>query len=125
MPYIHLIGGYLRNITNLTPPVIERGEDLRRPTTIERVRLNFHLVTMAIVSPILFGQTTAPAGNAPNADPPERWNLYYQATSIGQRHGTFNSPYEGPFSFQDRPERDVSLTTTLFFGLRLDNNTQL
>src|SRR5689334_17584496 len=22
----------------------------------------------------------------------ERWNLYYQATSIGQRHGTFDSP---------------------------------
>ena len=25
---------------------------------------------------------------------PERWNLYYQATSIGDYHGTFPSPYE-------------------------------
>ena len=55
----------------------------------------------------------------------ENWNLYYQATSIGQRHGTFNSPYQGPLSFQDTSERDVSLTTTLFFGLRLGSGTQL
>jgi high affinity Mn2+ porin len=55
----------------------------------------------------------------------ERWNLFYQATSIGDYHGSFNSPYSGPLSLQDTPERDVSLTTTLFFGLRLDQNTQL
>ncbi len=61
------------------------------------------------------------------APPPdeERWNLFYQATSIGQYHGTFHSPYSGPFSLQDYPERDVSITTTLFFGLRLGQNTQL
>jgi high affinity Mn2+ porin len=53
----------------------------------------------------------------------QRWNLFWQATSIGQYHGRFSSPYEGPFSLQDYPERDVSLTTTLFFGLRLDPNT--
>jgi len=64
---------------------------------------------------------------APDADAvdPERWNLYYQATSIGQYHGTFRSPYSGPFSLQNYPERDVSLTTTLFFGLKLEKNTAL
>src|SRR5216684_5198572 len=56
---------------------------------------------------------------------PERWNLFYQATSIGQYHGTFHSPYSGPFSLQNYPERDVSLTTTLSFGLRLEKNTVL
>ncbi len=63
----------------------------------------------------------------PSADPAETewWNLFYQATSIGQYHGTFHSPYASPFSLQDYPERDVSLTTTLFFGLRLGKNTQL
>ena len=55
----------------------------------------------------------------------ERWNLFYQATSIGQYHGTFHSPYAGPFSLRDQPERDVSLTTTLFFGLCLEKNTVL
>ncbi len=65
---------------------------------------------------------------APLADPPQepqRWNLFYQATSIGQYHGTFHSPYSGAFSLQDYAERDVSITTTIFFGLRLDQNTQL
>src|SRR6266699_3137523 len=61
----------------------------------------------------------------PQNPPPERWNLFYQATSIGQYHGTFHSPYSGPFSLQDYTERDVSLTTTLFFGLRLEKNTVL
>src|SRR5580692_6034137 len=51
---------------------------------------------------------------------PERWNLYYQATSIGDYHGKFNSPYEDAFSLQNYPERDVSLTTTLFFTWRLE-----
>jgi high affinity Mn2+ porin len=62
----------------------------------------------------------------PAAPPdPERWNLFYQATSIGQYHGTFHSPYSGAFSLQDYMERDASLTTTLFFGLRLEKNTVL
>jgi hypothetical protein len=56
---------------------------------------------------------------------PERWNLFYQATSIGDYHGSFPSPYAGPYSLQAYPERDVSLTTTLFFALRLDYNTTL
>jgi high affinity Mn2+ porin len=66
------------------------------------------------------------ATDAPPPPPdPERWNIFYQATSIGDYHGTFTSPYEGPFSLQDRQERDVSLTTTLFFTLRLDQNSFL
>ncbi len=75
----------------------------------------------------LWAQDTG--SNDSNAAPPapetERWNLYYQATSIGQYHGTFNAPYQGPFSLRDTPERDVSLTTTLFLGLRLLDNLQL
>ena len=62
----------------------------------------------------------------PTAVPDERWNLFWQATSVGQYHGSFRSPYKDPqFSLQDYPERDVSLTTTLFFGLRLDQNTHV
>ena len=67
---------------------------------------------------------TGADGTTGNLPTPERWNLFYQATSIGQYHGTFDSPYQGPFSLQNNPERDASLTTTLFFGLRLDKNTQ-
>jgi len=59
------------------------------------------------------------------AESPERWNLFFQATSIGDYHGIFSSPYSGPHSLQNYPERDVSLTSTLFLGLRLDRDTQL
>ncbi|MBV9082291.1 MAG: carbohydrate porin [Acidobacteriaceae bacterium] len=55
----------------------------------------------------------------------ERWNLFYQATSIGEYHGRFRSPYTGTYSLLNIPERDVSLTTTLFLGLRLERNTLL
>jgi high affinity Mn2+ porin len=55
----------------------------------------------------------------------ERWNLYYQATSIGDYHGTFAAPYTGPLSLQDYPEHDVSLTSTLFFAARLEQDTVL
>ena len=73
-----------------------------------------------------FAQTPPPA-DAQNAAPPdaERWNAYYQATSIGDAHGTFRSPYSGAFSLQDYPEHDASLTATLFLGLRLFSNTLL
>ncbi len=53
----------------------------------------------------------------------QRWNIFWQATSIGQYHGTFHSPYQGPNSLQDVSERSVSVTSTLFLGLRLDENT--
>jgi len=53
-----------------------------------------------------------------------RWNLYGQATSIGQYHGGFPALYGGPFSLANHPEAEVSLTSTLFFGLRLARDTQ-
>jgi len=61
----------------------------------------------------------------PATVPAERWNLYYQATSIGQYHGTFHSPYYGLLSLREYPERAVSLTTTLFLGIDLTHNIQL
>ena len=72
----------------------------------------------------LLGSVGALAQAGPVAPTPERWNLFYQATSVTQYHGTFNSPYEGPLSFQDFAEDDTSLTTTLFFALRLSQNAQ-
>ena len=81
-----------------------------------------------------YAQATDPAvaeaSPSYGAQPPkdaasERWNLYYQATSIADYHGTFPAPYRGPLSLQDNPERDVSVTTTLFLTVRLDRNTFL
>jgi high affinity Mn2+ porin len=56
---------------------------------------------------------------------PQPWNLFFQSTSIGQYHGTFPSPYSGQFSLQNHPESVVSLTATVYLGLRLTRNTGL
>src|SRR5947199_10657462 len=55
----------------------------------------------------------------------ERWNLFFQATSIGQSHGHFRSPYSGPFSLQNRTEREASLTATFFLRFRVAQDTQI
>lgn len=68
--------------------------------------------------------TARPAAAQTDPPAPERWNLFYQATSIGQYHGQFPAAYDGPLSLRSYPERDASLTTTLFLGLRLAKNTQ-
>jgi high affinity Mn2+ porin len=57
-------------------------------------------------------------------DPPETWNLYWQATSIGQFHPAFHSPYQGQFSLLPHAEAEASITSTFFLGLRLARNTQ-
>jgi high affinity Mn2+ porin len=77
--------------------------------------------TLVLLLPLALA---AQSNDSPPQDPPENWNLYYQATSIGDHHGTFHSPYKGPLSLEDSPESDVSLTTTLFFSLRLGQGTQ-
>jgi high affinity Mn2+ porin len=66
------------------------------------------------------------ASRAAAQDPPqfEKWNLFYQATSIGQYHPAFHSPYQGPLSLLPHAEAEASLTSTLFLGLRLPAQTQ-
>lgn len=85
---------------------------------------NIAILTVFAVAGRLWAQDT-PTADANATPPDERWNLYYQATSIGQTHGTFNSPYQGAFSFLDQREADASITTTLFFGAHLTDNLKL
>ena len=86
----------------------------------------FRFVAASVVAALpLLAQANSAPDPATDQMASDRWNLFYQATSIGQYHGTFRSPYSGQYSLQNETERDVSLTTTLFFGLRLDQNSQL
>ena len=85
------------------------------PANESRQKMLALVVLTLLSTPCLAQAPAQPDQASPPADP-ERWNLFYQATSIGQYHGTFTSPYEGPYSLQDLSERDVSLTTTLFFA---------
>jgi high affinity Mn2+ porin len=81
-------------------------------------------VTLLITAAFTCGHDARAQDNAALPPDPERWNLYYQATSIGQYHGRFNARYRGTNSLSSEPERDVSLTTTLYFAIRLTDNTQ-
>jgi len=65
----------------------------------------------------------APASQADQS--PERWDVSWQATSIGQYHGSFPALYSGPLSLANHPEADASLTTTVFTALRLARYTVL
>jgi high affinity Mn2+ porin len=74
----------------------------------------------------VLAQETPPTNPAEPPSPvpePEKWNLYFQATSIGQFHPGFTSPYSGPFSLLPHPEAEASITSTLFFAWRAARNT--
>jgi high affinity Mn2+ porin len=53
----------------------------------------------------------------------ERWNIHFQATSIGQHHGWFPSLYEGVNSLPSHPESRGSLTATIFLAYRVNRWT--
>jgi high affinity Mn2+ porin len=75
------------------------------------------LVLIALVLP-----ASLPAlaqDNSNSAD--DRWSIHFQATSIGQQHGSFRSPYQGENSLPGYQESRVSLTTTAFFTFRLNS----
>lgn len=84
------------------------------------MRTNLPLAFLLLILPLAAQDAT------PAAPPdPERWNLYFQATSIGQFHPPFDALYSGPLSLLAHPEAEVSITSTLFLGLLLARNTQL
>jgi high affinity Mn2+ porin len=56
---------------------------------------------------------------ADDPEPPRDWSVHGQLTYQLQTHGSFEAPYEGTNSFQDRKETRGSFTSTLFVGRRL------
>jgi high affinity Mn2+ porin len=49
------------------------------------------------------------------------WSIHFQATSIGQQHGSFSSLYEGTNSLPPVAEHRVSLTATVFLKFRVSS----
>jgi high affinity Mn2+ porin len=62
------------------------------------------------------------AGSDP-ADAP--WSVHFQATSIGQHHGSFPALYTGDNSLPPYPESRVSITATIFLTYRVNSWTEL
>jgi high affinity Mn2+ porin len=61
----------------------------------------------------------APKDSIHHKDTGSRWSFHFQCTAIDQYHGKFNAPYSGKNSLQDTTEQDMSVTSTIFLGLRL------
>ena len=55
----------------------------------------------------------------------KRWSVHFQATSIGQHHGSFPSLYTGDNSLPSYAESRVSLTATVFLTYRVNSWTEL
>jgi high affinity Mn2+ porin len=49
----------------------------------------------------------------------QRWNIHFQSTVVGQWHPAFHAPYAGQNSLISHEGAKVSITTTLFAGVRL------
>jgi high affinity Mn2+ porin len=78
-------------------------------------------LSVLILPSVLAGVLPA-AGQEPAED---RWTIHFQATSIGQHHGSFRSLYEGENSLPPHPESRVSLTATIFLGFRVNRHIEL
>ncbi len=81
-----------------------------------------HILPMAGV---LFAWLPAVAQNAADEVSQDHWSIHFQATSIGQHHGSFRSLYEGPNSLPSHPESRVSITATVFLAYRVNSWTIL
>src|ERR1035438_9107005 len=79
-----------------------------------------------LIAGVLCAWLPAKAQNTGSGDPSaERWSVHFQATSIGQHHGSFASLYEGENSLPSHPESRVSLTATVFLTYRVNSWTEL
>src|ERR1017187_8555375 len=68
---------------------------------------------------VLFLPLALHGQEAADATPPAAetwWSVHFQATPIGQPHGSFPALYSGPNSLPPHPENRVSLTATAFLA---------
>jgi high affinity Mn2+ porin len=84
-----------------------------------------HRLLMLVIGGALCAGLPATAQNADSDTPAEPWSIHFQATSIGQHHGSFPSLYEGENSLPSHPENRVSITGTVFLGFRVNNHIEL
>ena len=62
---------------------------------------------------------------APGVHLPDRYTLHFQATVVEDGDARFKAPYSGQNSMQPNPQRAVSVTSTLFMGMRVIPGTEV
>ncbi|MBS1855289.1 MAG: carbohydrate porin [Acidobacteria bacterium] len=78
-----------------------------------------------LIGGVLAACFAARAQDAASNSSDARWSIHFQATSIGQHHGSFASPYSGENSLPGYGESRVSLTATMFLSYRLNSWTEI
>jgi hypothetical protein len=66
-----------------------------------------------LIAGVLSGAPPGLAQNAINDPAAARWNVYFQATSIGQHHGAFPSLYEGESLAKAHPQKAARAASSL------------
>src|SRR5271157_1251693 len=92
------------------------------------IGLGFLAGAMPVIGQTSVGDVPVDASTQTESNMPpakSRWTIHFQATSIGQHHGSFRSLYEGENSLPPHPESRVSLTATIFLGLRVNRHLEL
>ena len=80
---------------------------------------------ICVIATALCAWLPAKAQTASSDPSGERWSVHFQATSIGDHHGSFPSIYEGQNSLPPHPESRVSLTATVFLAYRFNSWAEL
>ena len=80
---------------------------------------------IALLSLCLGTPARAEGAAAAAEEVPARFTLHYQATVIEQGDARFTAPYSGPNSLQPNPQEAVSITSTLFMGMKLVPGTEV
>lgn len=87
------------------------------------------LVVAAVASAFADASMSAPVpsvgATGPSAGAPARYTFHYQATVTEQGDARVPAGYTGQNSFQPDPQRAVSVTATLFLGMRLLPGTEV
>jgi high affinity Mn2+ porin len=81
----------------------------------EQVCRTFIPVLLFVLIP--FSGISQPVSDSLKKD--QRWNFHFQNTVIGQFHPSFNALYSGTNSLQSAKEGEVSISATLFAGVKL------
>ena len=96
------------------------------------MKLTFILAASLLLYGRAFGQTLAEAGPPLVVLPdsgaqaqPSRYTIHYQATVIDQGDARFHAAYSGAHSLPPTAESAISITSTLFLGLRLWPGTEI
>ena len=87
--------------------------------------LKIQRYTLLVTFFLSLGSGTDIRASIPDSLKDQRWNYHFQLTVLSQYHPSFKATYSGENSLLNTDESTVSISTTLFLGLKLWKGAQL